>query len=469
MENRDFYRDDYYDDSQNYYDNDGFGYHEKSQSKKRKNLLTNIGIGILAAASLSGVGIGVYYLISQTNSVSDSDTMYSTSLSETGKYISQRTLSLQFLTQINGSSGSVAVSSGTGWIINKEKNSDFYYIATNLHVAAMLTYENHNVWSYEDESATSYGNIQQSLVGYNSYYNENNNTYHLSMITVPKPTIVYITANDTSWNNLGYPKVSGETSKPGSSAEYSLESDFAILKYDFSNLLSSSISNNPNRQTDEDNFKSWLSAYNNNPTKFLNKPIQDVSNWQNLRYSMGGFPASESSSSSLTAYENINYSNNVWREFTNFSISLYSDNSGMGSAYNVKNSGKSNNDPIVYVGSEKQSTGLTTEKIYDNGYINGAYGAQLTASSAPGSSGSMVITYINQEPYVVGIYWGSTTWTATDSNKKTSSVTYGAMDLLNTNTNGGTYNGYNLFSFSYDYLKKNGASLLVTADNSIAK
>lgn len=464
MNDKNFYND--YDDEEIHYDNyDDIDYSDKPRKKKnKKNFLSSITISLLSILSLSGIAIGVYYILDSNKSSNSSSETMGTTLSATGKYISQRTLSLQFLIQINGSNaGEVAISSGTGWIINKEKNSNIYYIATNLHVAAMLTYENHDVWSYEENSSTNYGSIQQSLVGYISDYNENNNRYTLSMITVPKPTIAYITAEDSSWTNLSYPQVTGQNSEK-QPASYNLESDFAILKYDFSNtnLLLPNITSgntNPNHNDDVKQFESWLSIYNNNPTKLLNKPIQNVSNWQNLQYSMGGFPSSGSNGKSLNAYENVNYSSNVWREFTNFSIQLYQIGSGMGSAFNVKSSSKVS-DPIVYVNDkgnqQKTITDNNSGKVYDNGYVNGAYGAKLSQSSAPGSSGSMVITYIDQQPYVVGIYWGSTTW----SNGSKSQITFGAMDFLNTNTNGTSYNGYDLFTFSYNYLTSSkGASL----------
>lgn len=477
--------DNYYSNNQNYYYPNYNNYNNpqyppvEPKSKKSKGIITGVAIGLLAAASLTGIGVGVYYLINQSDNNNINSTFVNNAqLSETGQYIAERSLSLQFVFN-SKNSNSYIVSCGTGWIINKEKNSNIYYVATNLHVAAILTYENQNVWTYEaskgdSDSTTNYGSLAQSLVGYITNYDYQNNTYKFSTITVPKPTIAYITAMDSNWNNLkygtatrlAYPSYVSSTSKDTSKTNtYSLESDFAILKYDFSNLSSATaedvndlnVVKQPNTSADVQNFESWLSTYNNSPTEFLTQAMtyktMGNNDWEKWKFAMGGFPAStgsdssDSSDSDSSGSINKNYSNVVWKEFVGFTADSYTSiyANGIGSPSNVQNSNEAAS-PIVYYGSGNNISSTNTNP-WDGGYVNGAYGAMLGASSDPGSSGSMLITQINNQFYVAGIYWGETSWS--------NSSVYGAADLLNIS------GAYNLFSLSYNYLTSNGASLYV--------
>lgn len=490
MNDKNYHVDDYYNDKEidNYYGNNQDYYYPnynnynnpqyplvEPKPKKSKGIITGIAIGILASASLTGIGVGVYYLIGQSNNNINSIFVSNAELSQTGQYIAERSLSLQFVFDNSANKETYIASCGTGWIINKEKNSNIYYIATNLHVAAILTYENQSIWTYEASegdsgSVTNYGNLDQCLVGYITNYNYQNNTYEFSTISVPKPTIAYTTAMDSSWSNLEYGTAKGlsypsyaSSSTSGNTNYYSLESDFAILRYDFTNLttvhvidVNTNLDRTPNSSADVKNFESWLSTYNNSPTEFLTQPLTYTSNdWKKWKFAMGGFPASTNSGSSDSSdndYINKNYSNVVWKEFVGFTASSYPTgifSGGIGSPWNVQNSDKPDS-PIVYYGTGNNIS-YTNANPWDGGYVNGAYGAELGASSDPGSSGSMLITQINNQFYVVGIYWGETSWS--------NGPVYGAADLLNIN---GQYNDkYNLFSWSYNYLTTNGASLYI--------
>lgn len=365
------------------------------------------------------------------------------------QYISERTLALQFV--FENSNGQLQVSAGTGWIINKDSNSDSYYIATNLHVASYLTYEGSNkfIYSYENPPYIFYGTIVQCLVGYvNSDVGTNSSASYsdTNMITVPKPTLAYESFNDFT----NYPQVIGNAPGDGTSnynkiAYYNATADFAILKYNFSSASLGTVGTYTNSSNSVSNFENWLTiGYDTDPTKFLNQPIQNVSNWQNLKYSAGGFPGESQSNNVLSA--STNYLHQNWQSFSDVGIENSTINYGnAGAVYSYM---YGYNDPIVYASGNGTYNSGANGYAYSSGYINVAYDAILDQYLQPGSSGSMLITYINNTPYVVGIYWGLVSF---DNN-----ATYGCADFFYTSSNGSygntTYPGYNLINSSYTYL-----------------
>lgn len=425
---------------------------KKEISKKKKiwNIVFYTTCGVVIAGSASYL---IYYFVSgNTNNSWDG----------ASEYISERSLALQFIFQDSTNSSLRNYVGGTGWIINKDSNSDTYYIATNLHVASVLTYQNKNIYSYEKGTSDEYGTIVQCLVGYvNSDVGKNSSSNYTStnMITVPTPTIAYEAFNDFT----SYPKIDGTspTSYNGSNhASYSPSADFAILKYDFSNLVNNSSLNYQNSSTDVSNFENWLkNGYDAEPTKFLDKPIQDVNKWQDLRYSMGGFPGN-GQSDALAA--NNNYLEQSWESFSNFTL-RNSETTGYGNAGDVYSDASKGTytDPIVWVNddSDPSWTNSAGQPIYFSGYVNIAYEAVLNQYSRNGASGSMLITYLDNTPYVVGIYWGTTTFN--DSNN--TSLELGTADFFNTNTNGSynstNFSGYNLIQSSYTYILNSDKNL----------
>lgn len=400
-------------------------------------------------------------------------------------YIAQRSMSLQF---IFSSGTSITVMAGTGWIINANTSAGIYYVATNLHVAAAIGYQNHTITSYGSSgwTTTTYGSITQSLIGYvdpTTYGSQSQaGTSALNMISVPTPTVIYTTGDDTNWTSLysnqvyGLAPPSDSSLSDSTSALYDLASDFAILRYDFSSLANVSISSSsigpnvsatyPNTTTDVSNFQTWLSNYASNPTKLLTTNAENVI-YTYLYYSMGGFPATESQSNNTNVGTNQNIANVEWRSFSNFtlqsSVESYATAGYQYSNYLSSTADVSSNIPIIYV--KDSNTSSTT--AYSDGYINGAHGVYLDATSDHGASGSMVVTYIDNEPYVVGIYWGSTTFGANDGSG--TQYTYGSADLLYTNNNG-TYNnttlsGYNTALWSYNAIVSNNGSSSTLAYN----
>lgn len=423
--------------------------------RKRKSILSAIAIGVLSFASLTGIGIGVYYLISQQNKNSNvvMSNVKNIPSDGVGQYIAERTLSLQFITDDASDSNSCMVSCGTGWIINKDKNDNSYYIATNLHVAALTTYPNQTIWNDENNNIDKYGNMVQCLIGYITQ----SSNYTMNMLTVEKPEVVYATYLDSNWNNLEYGSANGIAYN--GTQNYQIESDFAILKYDFSE---NTLNNNINKETEINDFENWLNFYNSNPTLFLPNVIQD---YNDLKFSMAGFPATSSENinnlknsthnDAITINQNNNYCNVSWEEFDDFGWHTYNNiftNPNIGSAYNVQTySTKNPIDPIIYYDAKNLTPNSTNP--WDGGFANGAYDYLLDDSSYGGSSGSMLVTDYNGQYYVAGIYWGSV---SSDDNPNN---TYGSADIFNTNTNGRSNNGYNLIQFSYNYLTNNGDDL----------
>lgn len=449
-----------------------------SKSNKKKKIIgwTAFGVGsVILVGAVAGIS---YYLLTPTDN----------SWSGANEYISSRSLSLQFLYDTSGdgtTSSSSLAGGGTGWILNKDLNDEVYYVATNLHVAALLTYQNKEVYNYESGTSTLYGTIIQSLVGYVNPTSDSSSS-DMNMITVPTPTVVYTPYNDSNWTST-YPNTitglytyrnSAGNITTGSTYSYNTTADFAILRYDFTNLItaSASISSTdssssailPNTTDDVNNFSNWLNNYKQNPTQFLNSAIQDVSDWQNLKYSMGGFPASHGTSASYGG--NSNYVNASWTSYANInstnnmiSESTYG-NAGYDYTVSANQTRSRYKSPIVYVDDATTSS----DGFYSLGYINIAYNMFLESSSASGASGSLIVTYYNNQPYVVGIYWGEITFASTSDSSVT--YTYGIGDIFNVSSNG-TYNnttmsGYDLISWAYSYLSSSNSLYYNNVTNS---
>lgn len=431
----------------------------KKEVSKKKKIFNIVFYSVCSLIIAGSVSYLIYYFVAGNNK--------DNSWSGASEYISKRTLALQFIYQDSTNTQNKNYVAGTGWIINKDDNSDVYYVATNLHVAAFLTYENKTVYDYDNNSYTTYGNIVQSLVGYvNSDVGNNNtaNSNSTNMITVPKPTIAYAAFNDFG----NYPQVYGNSPKNFNDGHtlYNVSADFAILKYDFSqtDIANTTVNNLVNNSANIQNFENWLSTgYDADPTKFLDKPIQEVSDWQNLKYSMGGFPGN---GQNLTIGTNTNYLSQNWESYCNFTLknNQVTGYGNAGDVYSDANNGNNGQytDPIVWV-SDNSPTSPTdsSSSVYFSGYINVAYEAILSEHSRNGASGSMLMTYLDNTPYVVGIYWGTTTF----SNNNNQSDTYdlGTADFFYTNSNGNfgntNYSGYNLVQSSYTYLLENNGNL----------
>lgn len=461
---------DYY--NENFSDNN-FTLKKQRNPKKNRKTLFSIFTSIICCIAMIGAGFSIWAIVkrftSQSQNSSDSNDSgitrkYQTDTSkqsaEAMKYISSRTLSLHFDYNIQGDSNHMSVTSGTGWIFNKEKNSDIYYIATNIHVAAALTYENKTVSS--DGNTESYGTFKFAEVGFvnsnstSPLYNDANVTY----VGVAKPTIVYMTTNSSTINNSLNYKESSSTSNstfessyqsiPNSSEGYTGVVDFAILKYDFSekSLKENLSSSSKNKSEKISAFRNWLTTYDTNPTQFYDQPITVNSNGNAFgkKYFMGGFPSINSSNEwvGLSMFDNAADDGNpvTKNNYTNFASAIPSILS-TDSDYSSKN----------YISYYSNSN--TLQKLVNVGLFG-----LFNANSVGGSSGSMVVINdgSSESPNfkVIGIYWGALTFETGSQTK-----TFGASNYLNVadySVNGTSYNGYNLFQEATNAIKKSSGN-----------
>lgn len=449
--------------------------YQKEQTKK-KSMFWSI-IGFVVFVIMSGTAALTAYLVIKnrvTLSGGPSITrQYMTDTSDTSndamKYISERTLSLNF-NFVDSSSKTGRAVYGTGWIFNKEKDSNTYYIATNIHVAAALTYSGKKI--SDDEDFTNY-KLESSFVSYTNYQGTSGSpsyeSSNLMSVQTQIPEIVYLA--DIKTIDSSFAK--GYSSSSLVSTGYENSIDFAILKYDFSSTTLEALSSR-NKFLNND-FSTWLkNGYDSNPTQFLSTPISNLSsessnlketsineNFFTDKYYMGGYPNVGGSSSA-----NID-----WVGLSNFPIatpkggvdSLISPSnylkyaSGM---YQTKSHENSEN-PNKYNEENKIDYYENNNQVK---YINVGLNGLFDASSIGGASGSMVIakttdstldsTRATESFKVIGIYWGSEVFS-----EQTQSKLVGAGSLLNVSeykihernsagvvTSTTTYPGYDIFS-----------------------
>ncbi|MDE5952653.1 MAG: hypothetical protein K2G48_00845, partial [Malacoplasma sp.] len=131
--------------------------------------------------------------------------------------IKQRSLELIF----NFSNTTI---SGTGWVWSQ--SGDYYYIATNLHVAKFITYPK-NIFINDKGVVEDCAHIETFTSKIN--YSTNSNSI-ANEISVANPTIVYSTLMDNQYNQI----------MNGDSPQYYIDnnsyygvSDICILRYYF--------------------------------------------------------------------------------------------------------------------------------------------------------------------------------------------------------------------------------------------
>ncbi|MDE7100154.1 MAG: DUF31 family protein, partial [Malacoplasma sp.] len=418
--NDDYYNDDNY-DKKNYQDkknqrsnsNDNSDRKKRwfnfSGNKKKKTIFTIFISTIVICFIIVAIVLLVFFLVnrnapSQSSSREGLSKEYMTDQSQTSKnamdYISHRTFSMQFLYSNDQGKGKVV--NGTGWIFNKEKSSDIYYIATNVHVAAALNYAGKTFIENGQENNFTNLSLKNVSLGYVDL-NINEEIYdvkNLNMISLENfPEVVYL-ADATN---------SGTTFANGYSDYYLAFKgyfkpmiDFAILKFDLTSLKSSN-----------SDFANWLKVYDTNPTEFSSNPIEledenQFNNYiENTEFFMGGFPSLENTESTN------NRGQTEWIGFSKFkTASNLNDNNDIitKSNYYTLASGAVQNSP------SKGKENLEINKIdyFENStevnYLNIGFYWLLAAKSAGGASGSMLIkeTVSGSNKFeVVGIYWGT--------------------------------------------------------------
>ena len=472
----------------------------KSASKKKRTTVFSIistffGIVLIGVAGFLVWNFAIKNLVTnQNNSTSTSVSNnpsnntalkdYQGDFSQTSidamKYIANHSLSLQFFFEPNKNTGvsNSKIVAGTGWIFNKQQNSDTYYIATNMHVATSLSYSGHN--TVENNTPEDYSNytLKEMRVGYIDINNvdptnaENRKLYYsstsadLNMVSVPIPQLVYLAdAANPQINNAS--KTLQAAGYKANNSSFSPIIDLAILKFDFSSVASNA------------GFKNWLQYYNASPTAFYDTPFNFSSesinqDFYSRKFYMGGFPGSGAQDTN-----NQNYAGAVWSAFSNFSTIVNSSDAVTQQNYTSVASGADKESDM-----EKNAIPYFKNNTQYNLVNIGLFGL-FEADSASGASGSMIVinTGTDAAPVfkVAAIYWGASSFTF-GNGYNDENITVGSSNLLNISnysvssgalgTTSKSYKGYDIFYDATQVILSdaNGTSLFYpyTSYNSIA-
>ncbi|MDE5545388.1 MAG: DUF31 family protein [Malacoplasma sp.] len=432
-------------------DYNGYNYQSPIPNDKKKKNKNRLWMSIAIVSSVVGaglVGYAIYTITSNSSIVNENpntgsnnnqDKSKFTTSTDASYWISERTLSLRFVfkSSNNTDSDSSSVQSGTGWIYEADKSTNTFYIATNLHVANIISFNNNSVTSYENDSySTNTYKIEQAYVGLDFNVNQSKNDFSndLYYFQTSIPEIVYTTTSDNNFNNQfnnsdqkywGIGKNNSPQNFPGAS-------DIAILKYVINPTSSTTVFSNRTQTTESifnkneyiQKFQNWISNYFNNPTKIYKDYVDNIKNelLDGSLY-MGGFPNKPGAfGEGASSTENIS-----WLSFSNFKI--INDNNFEGfissaSFYEKKEESKQNI-PIPFY----SSTNKSDYAKYN--YLSIGYLSLIEADSFSGASGSPIVIKYNGEYEIAGIYWGSISFKNNDSEEV---LTYGAMNWFATNS-----------------------------------
>lgn len=335
------------------------------------------------------------------------------------KFISERTFSLKMVSKPN-SSGARSIGYGTGWLFAKDMSSKAnqltYYLATNLHVGAILF--NSNKVSYEYNQSSNNYQLEKNLIFDEIQFgqvitnlNENYSNYEIGTTEtklevaetyytqkVDKSAIEFSYLTFDMFNSM---QLEDRYKIYNESIIKNATQDLAILKIDFSKRKYIDYPISPLKNKDP--ILKALNAYDANPTRFANKQeysddLLDLNN-KNSKIIVGGFPF-------VKTYEQKNSSGGAWTTSNSLQNVLYS-NTEAGISFNKSDWKKgiySNdmdfikkyyviNGNIPFITNDYASyTNTSLQFLFENLNLSG------------GSSGSMAI---NEKNEVVGIYWGT--------------------------------------------------------------
>lgn len=331
--------------------------------------------------------------------------------------------------------------SGTAWIYHNGTN-DYYYLATNLHVANILSFANKTMQSYDSEkdqfTSINYGEIVSSSIMFVSprilndiedqkkenYYVENN---LLSTVYTNIPKIIYTTVNDSEYNQVFNSKY---YSKNGNS--YSGVTDIAILQYylpknkDYyvNNLLQRNTLTGQStsfNETDYSDFEQWISQ-----TKeiVVFKEVLSDNTAYNNKFYMGGFPSKTLStqnpnSISWQSFSDFNANSLITKQFQ-YPWNIYNENENL----------NTHPTPIAFFGDKSN---INDENTYN--FLSVGKEIFFYAKSYPGASGSPIVTKINNKLQIVGIYWGTVKFQINGTNRE-----LGVANLFANNNAGKKFN-----------------------------
>ncbi len=474
-----------------YYDDDN----PKRKPKKTslfRTLMSAFGITLLVGTS---VALSVYFLTANRNNnfpeqanpntdipANNINPHYQNNIDPDSvsamKYIFERSVSMQFV--FSGKGREARSISGTGWIFNKDASSDRYYLATNLHVAAALTYSGKefvdNGISYDftnlTHRATYLGFISDTT---GSQISNVHRTDDLNMLKVKNPKIVYTATANNDTNGFGksfaglHYKRQTITQKP---FESDASLDFSILEFDFSdNALNQEAKSDFANKENVSIFKTWLQNYNNNPTKYYTKPVTGVieNDFYQTKLHMGGFPSTNNTSNFAGSTANgisLNFGGTSWQGFSSFTLAVQNEDIQSNSNINVSNydsyakSGYINYKNAIDSNNYEFISDVSGVQFFNNGndyptnYVNVGYSALLDATSLGGSSGSMMVLKDNGEFKVVGIYWGNIIFGDSDINPATNVGIGNFLYVKNKSIQKGVQD-FNTYQYAMDKIKNN--------------
>lgn len=419
--------------------------------KRLRNLLLCMGIAfgsILLPVVLTSCSNQTNTNDSSTSN--DSNSGGSVKSSNELEQITNMTLSLNFVfdATTNGQKATY-IQSGTGWVYDIDKENNNFYIATNLHVANILSFENKTITSVEStntgvaEEKTKYGSIVSSYLRFVPLsLSSKSTTYYdnsvLENVYVDKPTIVYTTTTDETYNSVFNDKVYGLASysyfvQEPTVKQYQAITDIAILKYhlpvesDYYLKHSSNIVQTAIMTTNSvKDFIKWIYWNRNEKTVTVYTgyidSIVDSSDNKNRKFYMGGFPAHDQSGG-----ENISWLG--FSEFTiNWAINSYFQYPW--TQYASSSNVNSLSTPIAFYNSSSNENDSTSHN-----FISAGRQGLFTADSYHGASGSPILSYVDGKLQIVGIYWGSITASVNGT-----SVTSGVGDFFNSKGGGKSFN-----------------------------
>ncbi len=345
---------------------------------------------------------------------------------------------------LNNVQKEIRVQNGTAWIFKQGKNEDFY-LATNLHVA--------NILSFDDDQQLEndlFNKIQSSSITFvpSKIYSKSPNKKNyfsgneLRKIYVEKPSIVYTTTTDKDYNSLFSDKVYGTIKTfDSSTSKYKEESsellqgvtDIAILKYYLPYKETSkpkeyykNISSKNENDSHINDFIGWLHDAKNLNIKILDKNFDDyikelkISKYD-IEFYMGGFPKDSKNSNELS-----------WRGFSSFKLNplITSNYENSFDIYKKWTKG-TNPEPIKYW--DKKTSNQKQFNTYN--YVSAGKEGFFYSFSDKGASGSPIIAKLNNKLYVVGIYWGVANFSINGVERK-----LGSADFFSSNSHNKKFN-----------------------------
>ncbi|BAC44630.1 hypothetical protein D8X55_03010 [Malacoplasma penetrans] len=382
-------------------------------------------IAAVGAVTISGAGVGIYFVIKKNNTLYDANgnpLAYNKSSSATN-WISHRTVSLLFQYAYSENSVTTPVlnssspyQAGTGWIYQADQSSNTFYIATNLHVANILSFiGKSNVQTVESNTRGTYFSYKNYADSVNAFVGittsgSNNSKYSNDIVYFPvtTPTVTFTTTTDSEFKNKFNStdkQYSGKTAG-NSNTKYNGAQDIAVLKYqiDPSSLTTSGMmtnkSTNINQSTKNrylNTFKDWISNYFENPTNIYSGNVEDLENLKNRNLYMAGFPSYNRSSGG----QGSSLSDISWIAFSGFST--YGDIQFPAKAF--VNGTDTQYLPVSLPIAFYNDSNNSDYKDYN--YVSIGIQSMINASSYAGSSGSpIVIQDSNGSFQIAGIYWG---------------------------------------------------------------